>query len=111
MPISVRTIGDIRVIDLEGSLTAGVPVDTLRDTVEDLLAKGHHRIVINMRKATFMDSVGLGEMLACKKKAVERGGEVRLVMVPERVHGLLADAMLVRVFATFHDEDAAVASF
>src|SRR5512145_843897 len=111
MPLDVRTMGDVKVIDLEGNLTAGVPAETLRATVEALLASGHNRIVINMRRAAFMDSLGLGEMLASKKRALERGGDVRLVMLSERVHGVLADAMLTRVFATFPDEAGAVASF
>ena len=111
MTVKVRRAGEVTVIDVEGSLTAGAQANALRVTVDDLLAQGHHRIVINMQKAKFIDSEGLGEMLACKKKALEKRGDVKLLMLSDKVYGVLVDASLTRVFQTFRDEASAVGSF
>lgn len=109
--VRARSVGDVSVIDLEGNLTGGGEADALRQAVGDLLKADRRRIIINMQQARFIDSSGLGELLACKKLALEKGGDVKLLRASGKVHGVLVDARLTRVFETFSDEAIAVGSF
>ena len=108
MSLKVRHRGGVDLIDLEGPLTGGPRADALRAAVDHLLAGGARHIVVNLQATPFIDSLGLGELLACKKEAIARGGDVGLLVLTGKVYGVLVDASLDRVFETFTDETAAV---
>jgi anti-sigma B factor antagonist len=83
----------------------------LRDRVVDLLDKGSHAIVLNLEKVTYMDSAGIGELVACYKRAKEKGGTVKLLNPSGKVLDLLTLTKLEEVFETYRQEQEAVGSF
>ena len=74
MKVKIREIGNVRVVDLEGELKLGAGDTALRETVRGLVSQGHSRIVLNLRGVKWIDSSGVGELVACRKRTVERGG-------------------------------------
>jgi anti-sigma B factor antagonist len=80
-------------------------------TIRDLLAQGCVRIVLDLKKVSFLDSAGLGELAANIKRARERGGDIRLLRAPRRIRDLFDLVGLARVIRMFDDEQAAVRSF
>jgi anti-sigma B factor antagonist len=122
MSVDVRTAGDVTIVELSGEFTLGKGVsrpldlhghrlEDLGQTLHDLLAHGRSRIVLDLYKVRFVDSAGLGELVGWKKRALERGGDVRLLRPRDRVRQLFVLTTLDRVFQLFEDESAAVASF
>ena len=93
-----------------GNLTFGKRADAFRDALRALLEQTVPRIVLNMKMVGFIDSAGLGEIVACKKRAMEKGGDVRLVLA-KQVHGVLVDTYMTKIFKSFTDEAAAIESF
>ncbi|HET9298898.1 MAG TPA: STAS domain-containing protein [Candidatus Polarisedimenticolaceae bacterium] len=111
MKARVRQVGQVAVVDIEGKITIGEGDMVLRDRVVELLDKGSHAIVLNLEKVTYMDSAGIGELVACYKRAKEKGGTVKLLNPSGKVLDLLTLTKLEEVFETYRQEQEAVGSF
>ena len=111
MKARVRQVGQVAVVDIEGKITIGEGDMVLRDRVVELLDKGSHHIVLNLEKVTYMDSAGIGELVACYKRAKEKGGTVKLLNPSGKVLDLLTLTKLEEVFETYRQEQEAVGSF
>ena len=111
MKTVVRTVGQVSVVDLSGKITIGEGDVVLRDKVLELLDAGHSKILLSLEKVSYMDSAGIGELVACFKKAREKGGTVKLLKPSGKVEDLLQLTKLWEVFEIFDEEAPAVASF
>ena len=111
MKARVRQVGQVAVVDIEGKITIGEGDMVLRDRVVELLDKGSHAIVLNLEKVTYMDSAGIGELVACYKRAKEKGGTVKLLNPSGKVLDLLTLTKLEEVFETYRQEQEAVGPF
>jgi anti-sigma B factor antagonist len=76
-----------------------------------LLDRGSSRVVLDLEKVRFIDSAGLGHLVGWKNRALQSGGDVRLLRPRDRVREVLELTALTRVFQIFEDEAEAVASF
>jgi anti-sigma B factor antagonist len=103
--------GDVIVVDTSGKLTLGEGTSILRTKIRELVAGGSRRIVLNLADVTYMDSSGLGELIAAHTTVTTAGGEMKLLNLNKRVHDLLKITKLYTVFEAFEDESAAVNSF
>lgn len=111
MKTSVKEVNKVQVVDLKGRITLGAGDVILRDTVLKLLEGGHNQIVLNMQGVDYIDSAGIGELVACKKRAVAKGGDVRLIMPSEGVYKVLSIVSLHLIFQILPNETQAVSSF
>ncbi len=123
MPILVRDVEQVQVVELSGEFTfgglalaraldlQGRPLDDLGKVLAGLFERGATRIVLDMRDVNFVDSAGLGELVASKKRALERGGDVKILQPARRVRDLLTLTRLDQVFAIHDDEAEAVRAF
>lgn len=98
-------------LELGGKITIGEGEVELRSLIEDLLKSGHTKIVISLEKVGFMDSAGLGELVACYKRATDGGGVVKLLKPAGKVADLLSLTRITEIFEIYHDEGEALASF
>ncbi len=111
MKVALRQIGKVSVLDLSGKITIGEGDMVLRDKVHELLDAGKNQILLNLEKITYMDSAGIGELVACYKRAREKGGTVRLLKPSGKVYDLLQLTKLEEVFDTFREESEALEAF
>ena len=111
MKASVRHHGNISVLDLSGKITIGEGDVVLREKVNELLDGGHKRVLLNLEKVSYMDSAGIGELVACYKRAKETDGVVKLLNPSGKVYDLLQLTKLEEVFETYRDEKDALVSF
>ena len=111
MKAKVREIGTITVVDLSGKITIGSGDVVLRETVTRLFDEGKKQILLNLAKVSYMDSAGIGELVACHKRAVEKSGELKLLNPSGKVFDLLQLTKLDEVFETHKDEKEALVSF
>jgi anti-anti-sigma factor len=111
MGVTVRQKGKVSIVDVQGKLTMGTDV-VLRDQVRTLVEQGARKFVFNLSRVPFIDSVGLGETVACTKRICDREGSVKLVL-PERskVLEVLNITGLSRAYEIFHAEEEALASW
>ena len=111
MKATVKEAGKVRIIDLKGRITLGAGDLELRKAVQDQLDKGNTSVVLNLQGVEYIDSAGLGELVACKKRATAKGGDVKLVMPSESVYKVLSIVSLHLVFEIFDSEAKAIGSF
>lgn len=111
MKVNVRSEGDVSVVDLSGKITIGEGDVVLRETVETLLKEGRSKLVLNLSRISYMDSAGIGELVACYKRSREKGGQLKLLNPSGKVYDLLQLTKLEEIFETFRDEGEAIQSF
>ena len=111
MKASVRQIGHVSVVDISGKITIGEGDVVLRDKVNELLDGDNKHILLNLEKVSYMDSAGIGELVACYKRAKEKDGTVKLLNPSGKVYDLLQLTKLEEVFETYKNEGEALVSF
>ena len=111
MKANVRHHGKVTVVDLSGKITIGDGDIKLREAVNALLDEGRKAVILNLHGVSYMDSAGIGELVACYKRAREKGGELKLLNPSGKVEDLLQLTKLEEIFETFRDEATALKSF
>ncbi len=59
-----REVDGVSVVALDGRIVLGEESNALREKVKGLIAAGKRKIVLNMDNITFIDSAGLGTLVA-----------------------------------------------
>jgi anti-sigma B factor antagonist len=111
MKANARHHGKVTVVDLSGKITIGEGDLKLRQAVGALLDEGRKNIILNLGGVSYMDSAGIGELVACYKRARERGVALKLLNPSGKVQDLLILTKLQEIFDIFRDEREALASF
>ena len=111
MTLTERRVGDVTLLDLAGRLVFDEGDAELRDRVNDLVAQGRLKIVVNLRDVTYMDSCGVGVLIAKYVSVRQKGGNVKLLHLTSRSHRVIDICGLEKIFEAFDSEEAAVMSF
>jgi anti-sigma B factor antagonist len=106
-----REVDGVSVVALDGRIVLGEESNALREKVKSLLAEGKKKIVLNMDNITFIDSAGLGTLVAAHHSAKSQGSSLRLCHLGSKFQEVLQITKLLTVFDVFDTEAAAVASF
>jgi anti-sigma B factor antagonist len=111
MTLGERKVGDVMIVDISGRMIAAENPGRLKDKIASLIFQGEKQIVINLAEVSYVDSAGLGEMVACHSSALKSGAEVKIANAANRIKDLLVMTRLVTVFDAHDTEDAAIKSF
>jgi anti-sigma B factor antagonist len=111
MDIRTRERDSTVVLDVAGRLTAGAGADQLRGTITQLAGAGKKRVLLNLQDVVFMDSTGLGSLVATSEILRRQGGNLRVVNARGPVRHVFQITRLNKVFPDYQDEDSALASF
>lgn len=109
--LSTRQVGDVSVLDVSGRITLGEGSSALRDTLRDLMSKGHKKILLNLGEVSYIDSSGIGELVSGFTTVANQGGQLKLLGLTKRVKDLLQITKLYTVFDVHDDEASAVRAF
>ena len=108
--LSTRTVDGVMVMDCEGRLVFGEESASLRDGVKNLISQNNN-IVLNLGGVNYIDSGGLGTLVALYTTARNAGGAIKLAALTQRVGDLLQVTKLLTVFEVFDTVEEAVKSF
>ena len=111
LKITERVVDGVTVLALEGRIVLGEESNALREKVKSLLAAGQKKIVLNMADVTYIDSSGLGTLVALHTSAKSQGASMKISNLGSKFQEILQVTKLVTVFDTYATEAAAVASF
>jgi len=111
MVIQERRVGAVTILALSGRLVLDDGDVLLRERVDALVNSGDVRIVIDFSDLDYVDSAGIGVLIAKYLSVRRKGGSLKLLHLSMRAHHALEITHLLTVFETFEDEDEAVASF
>jgi len=104
-------IGAVTVIEAAGRITLGENTTSFRKMIHDLTAGGRKKILLNLADVTYIDSSGIGELIAAFRAVKHQGGAVKLLNPAGRVYDLLHITKIHTVFEVFEDRASAVSSF
>jgi len=107
--ISTRRDGDVIILDLEGRLVLGPATELLGNTLQDAIAKGARRLLLNMKGVTQLDTTGISTIVRGFVGLQRAGGKLGLFHVSERVRQILDLTRLLNVIPSFADEAEALA--
>ncbi len=111
MKVNERQIAGVVVVDISGRIVLGEETALLRNTIRDLLAREHKKIVLNLSEVPYIDSSGIGELVSAFVAIRREGGDVKLLNLTKRVHGVLEVVKLGTVFEIFDNEAKALEAF
>jgi anti-sigma B factor antagonist len=111
MKASSREVDGVTIVDLDGRITLGEGSVVLRDTVKEISAQGHKRILLNLGNVSYIDSSGIGELVSAFTNIRTAGGELKLLNLTQKVHDLLHITKLHKVFDIQDDEAAGIEAF
>jgi anti-sigma B factor antagonist len=106
-----REVNGVSVVTLDGRIVLGEESNALREKLKSLIAEGKKQIVLNMDNIKYIDSTGLGILVAAHCSAKTQGASLRLCHLGSKFQELLQITKLVTVFDVYDTEAAAVASF
>ncbi|HSL24134.1 MAG TPA: STAS domain-containing protein [Vicinamibacterales bacterium] len=111
LQISERRTGDVTVVALAGRLVIDTGARVFQEHVDRLLQEGRVKLVVCLRDVSYVDSGGVGMLVAKYLSARRNGGDLKLVCLSSRACHVLGIAGLLRVFAVFDTEEAAVRAY
>ncbi len=111
MTLKERRVGDVTILDLKGRLVLDDGDDLFRDRVTKLSDEGRLNVLVNLKEVTYVDSCGVGVLIAKYVSLQRKGGSLKLVNLTRRSQRLIEISKLFTVFEPFDSEEAAVASF
>jgi anti-sigma B factor antagonist len=109
--INEREVEGILILDLQGRLVAGESAGTLRERGHKAAASENRNVILNMKGVDYIDSSGLGTLVAAHSTLSKAGGGLALMNLSKRSAELLVLTKLATVFRMFDEEKAAVDSF
>ena len=139
--LTTRRADSVFIVNLAGKVTAGEALTVLRQTIRDEVAKGHNRILLNLKDVSYVDSSGLGELIMalgtvtqticascgatvfkdedgnwdtcpqCESRERKTWGQMKISNPGRQVTDLLQFTKLYTVFDVHESEQEALASF
>jgi anti-sigma B factor antagonist len=111
LKLTNREVNGVSVVALEGRIVLGEESNALREKVKSLLAGGKKNIVLNMDNVTYIDSAGLGTLVASHHSAKSQGAALKLSNLGSKFQEVLQVTKLLTVFDVYDSETAAIRSF
>jgi anti-sigma B factor antagonist len=109
--IKQRQAGDVTILDLNGEVRIGDSAAALRNAIRGLAAGGNQKLLLNLAGVKYIDSSGIGELIANYTTVGRAGGQLKLLSLTEKVQDLLVITKLLTVFDVYEDEAEALSSF
>ncbi len=111
MKVGKRMEGDVVVLALGGKLMGGPDAESVREVIRESLENGNKNILIDLGDVSWVNSTGLGILIASHVTVTNSGGNLKLSRVSRRIKQIFMVTKLHTVFDTFETEQEALASF
>jgi anti-sigma B factor antagonist len=109
--INDRRVGNVTILDIDGNLRIGEGSAVLHKAIRRLLQAGQNQVLLNLAHVAYIDSSGLGELIAGHVALRKSGGQIKLLHLTQRVRELMTITKLLTVFDAYETESAALDSF
>lgn len=106
-----RMVDGVAVEAMDGRIVLGEESTALREKVKSLLGSGQKKIVLDMANVSYIDSSGLGALVASHTSARSQGANLKLCNLGTKFQEILQVTKLVTVFEVYPSEAAAISSF
>ena len=106
-----KMMGDVAVIQVKGKLMGGPETIEVHEHLKNFVEGKTHKIVIDLSKVKWLNSSGIGMLMACLTTVRNAGGELVISGAIEKVNSAFMVTKLITLFQSFDSVDEAVASF
>jgi anti-sigma B factor antagonist len=110
MKIKEKIENHVAVLSLSGKMMGGPETTALHDHIRGLMNDGINKVVIDLGGVKWINSSGLGVLMAAMTTLKNSEGQMKLANVTEKVESLLMITQLMRIFDTYDSIDRAVAA-
>jgi anti-sigma B factor antagonist len=111
LDVKERQAGDVTILDMTGDVRIGEGAISLRDSIRNLADQGKKKVLLNLAGVKYMDSSGVGELIANYTTVKRQGGQLKLLNLTDRIQNLLVITKLLTVFDSYDNEAEALKSF
>src|SRR5438445_9149734 len=111
LKMNTREVDGIAVVGLDGRVVLGDESNALREQVKKMLAAGKKKIGLDMSNVSYIDSAGLGTLVAAHHSARTPGASLKLSNLGKKFQEILQVTKLLTVFDVYPSESAAISSF
>lgn len=108
--MNVEKKQDVIIARLEGRLDLAA-YERLRGPLHALFDENAAKVIFDLRKVNFVDSIGWGLLLSVLQRARRTGGHLKLLNMSEHLGTVFTLLTLERVFEVFDDEETALKSY
>jgi len=106
--VNTRTLRDgAQAVEIQGEIDVYTS-PRVKETVNELIEKGHYHLIINLEGVRYIDSTGLGVLIGALKKVREQSGRILLVCTNPQIKKIFNITGLVKIFEIFKDEEEAI---
>lgn len=110
MELTTSSVNEIPVLTISGRFDAYEAPEVAK-WIEQSVADGKVKIVLNLSATTFIDSTALATLIKCMKRAREHQGDVLICELQQAVRIIFELTRLDRAFQIFSSQEEAVAAF
>lgn len=111
MKIKESITGKIAVLEISGNMMGGPELQELHQKIKSLISDDIRKVVIDLGGVQWMNSAGIGALMASLSSMKTSDGELKLSAVGEKIKSLLVVTQLLKLFDTYETKERAVASF
>ena len=110
MDIDVKEVGKVTVVAPHGDVDMAV-ADDVRLKLTELVDRGNLRLVLDLGAVMYIDSSGLGALVAAMKHARAAGGDLKVCALESDVRSLFEMTRLTKVMSVHATRQDAVAAW
>lgn len=111
LEITEKESSGVTVLVLAGRVTLGEESNKLRTRLKEMLGGGKTRVVLDLAEVKYIDSAGLGTLVAGYTTARSQGASMKLANLTKKFDEQLHITKLVTVFEVYNSVEDAVKSF
>lgn len=109
--VTIQEVDGVSVVELNGRIVLGEESGVLRETVKNLVAAGKKKIVLDMSNVSYIDSAGLGILVAAYISAKTQAASIKLCALGNKFREILQLTRLLTIFDVYDTSQAAMQSF
>ena len=110
MVFTEETINNVLILKLKGRLDASTSRD-VKEKVTAIANRQKANIVFDMTDVDFIDSSGLGVLVASLRSVKESGGDIKIAALQDKVRAIFELTRLHRLFGIYNDNLTAAESY
>ena len=111
MEFTEETFGMVKVFHLKGKIMGGPESQLMCTHLKELIDSGTQSMVMNFRNVRWINSLGIGKIIACLTTLRNRGGDVHFANLRGAARHYFQITKIVTVVKVFESVEDGVASF
>jgi anti-anti-sigma factor len=111
MKYKIKMIDDVAVFTLSGRMMGDKLTSELYDEAKNVISKGVRKLIIDLLEVDFINSIGLGSIIACRTSMMKAGGSLKLLCSSHNIEKYFQITELDKFFEFYKSEEEALESY